>query len=521
MTPSHQLVLPINIGTMIPEDDSVRLLAKVTDELNYEKFYKTHNRLGRPSSNPKVLVRVLLYAAMNGIWSSRKIETACRRDINFIWLLDGHKAPDHNTLSRFRSGPMESAIEDLFYQMVSKLGKMKEIEYKHLFVDGTKIEANANKYTFVWKKSTQKHESRLQEKIRNLVAEIDKTYGKDHFLTGEKVELAHLDEILEFLEQERLKAEIEFVHGKGTRKTGLQRHIERLRDFRNTQAKYDGYNQLFEGRNSFSKTDTDATFMHMKEDHMRNSQLKPGYNVQIGVEGEYIVGVDLFSERSDQLTFIPFMNTLKEKLPKMHKNIVADAGYESEENYVHLVSSGQHSYIKPSTYEITRKRSFKNQIGRRENMIYNPESDEYTCHNQKTLKYVYTAKKKSKSGYESEIKVYECKNCTDCPHKTRCTKAQGNKRIQVAVNFTRLRSESQANITSEIGKQLRMNRSIQVEGAFGVLKENYGFRRFLLRGKKNVKTEFILLCFGFNINKLHRKMSRKKQGVTFFELKAA
>lgn len=521
MTPSHQLILPMNIGTLIPEDDSVRLLAKVTDELNYEKFYAAHNRLGRPASSPKVLVRILLYATMNGIWSSRKTETACKRDINFIWLLDGHKAPDHNTLSRFRSGPMGDAIEDLFYQMVAKLGEMKEIEYKNLFVDGTKIEANANKYTFVWKKSTQKHESRLQEKTRSLVAEIDKTYGKEHLLTGERVEVTDLDAIIEFLEQERLKTGTPFVHGKGARKTGLQRHSELLSEFRNTQAKYDGYNQLFEGRNSFSKTDTDATFMHMKEDHMRNSQLKPGYNVQIGVEGEYIVGVDLFSERSDQLTFIPFMNTLKEKLLKSHENIVADAGYESEENYVHLISTGQHSYIKPSTYEMTQKRSFKNQIGRRENMSYNPESDAYICHNQKVLKYIYSTKRKSKSGYESEIKVYECENCSDCPHKTRCTKAQGNKRIQVAVNFAQLRSESQANITSETGKQLRMNRSIQVEGAFGVLKEDYGFRRFLLRGKKNVKTEFILLCFGFNINKLHRKMSREKQGVTLFELKAA
>lgn len=517
----EQLILPINTEIMIPENDSVRLLAKVTNELSYSKFYEVHNHLGRPSTNPRILIRVLLYAYMNGIYSSRKIETACKRDINYIWLLEGNKAPDHNTLSRFRSGPMAEAIEDLFYQMVLKLGEMNEIEYKNLFVDGTKIEANAGRYTFVWKKSTEKHEARLQEKIRTTVLQINESYKFEYALTDEKIQTPLLNEILEALEALKIKNAIKFVSGKGARKTALQRDYEALSTFKDTQMKYDGYNRLFAGRSSFSKTDTDATFMRMKDDHMLNGQLKPAYNIQIGVEGEYIVGVDLFSERSDQLTFIPFMKMLEEKLPQKHENLVADAGYESEENYMHLATTGQVPYIKPSSYETLRKRSFRNNIGRRENMIYDPEYDEYICHNQNRLSHIYNTTRKSKSGYISETKIYECKNCEGCPHKTKCTKAQGNKRIQVAWKFNELREASMANIMSETGKQLRMNRSIQVEGAFGILKEDFGFRRFLLRGKKNVKTEFILLSFGFNINKLHKKIAREKQGVSLFELKVA
>lgn len=517
----EQLILPFDTEILIPNNDSVRVLAKVTNELSYKKFYEVHNHLGRPSTNPRILIRTLLYAYMNGVYSSRKIETACKRDINYIWLLEGHKAPDHNTISRFRSGPMAEAIEDLFYQMVIKLGEMNEIEYKNLFVDGTKIEASAGRYTFVWKKSTEKHEARLQQKIRAAILKINETYKFEYVLTEEKVQTALLSEILEDLEAMKTKSEIKFVSGKGARKTPLQRDYETLSTFKDTQLKYDGYNQLFAGRSSFSKTDTDATFMRMKDDHMVNGQLKPAYNVQIGVEGEYIVGVDLFSERSDQLTFIPFMKMLEEKLPEKHENLVADAGYESEENYMYLAATGQVPYIKPSSYESVRKRSFKNNIGRRENMIYDAEYDEYICHNEKRLRYIYSTSRKSKSGYRSETKIYECKDCEGCLHKARCTKAQGNKRIQVAWKFNELRETSMVNITSEFGRQLRMNRSIQVEGAFGILKEDFGFRRFLLRGKKNVKTEFVLLSFGFNINKLHKKMLREKQGVSLFELKVA
>jgi len=516
-----QLILPIDTGVMIPVDDSVRLLNDILEQLNYTTLYDCYSRVGRPPTPPKILFKILSYAYMNNIYSSRKIEKACKRDINFIWLLGGEKAPDHNTISRFRSRQLVKVIEDLFYQLIVKLARLDEVKYENIFIDGTKIEANANKYSFIWKKSTQKNETKLHEKIKLLIKEINEAYDSSYIFSEEDTSDSVLVEIKEFLDNKIVSLGVEFVHGKGKRKHPLKRQMEKLKEYIELKEKYDNYNQIFDGRNSFSKTDKDATFMRMKDDHMRNSQLKPGYNVQIGVEGEYIVGVDIFSERSDQLTLIPFLESLHQNLPERHKNVVTDAGYESEENYAYLESQNQKSFIKPTNYESIKKSSFKKKIGMRENMGYNEQTDEYTCYNGKVLKYVGDRKKKSKSGYESMVKVYECESCEGCEYKTRCTKAKGNKQLQVSMEFTRLRELSHSNITSEDGIKLRINRSIQVEGAFGVIKEDYGFRRFLLRGKKNVKTEFMLLCFAFNINKLHSKIIKNRFGISLFEIKVA
>lgn len=252
--------------------------------------------------------------------------------------------------------------------------------------------------------------------------------------------------------------------------------------------------------------------MRMKDDHMRNAQLKPGYNVQIGVEGEYVVGVDISSERSDQLTLIPFLEKLKHTLPKKFNNVVADSGYESEENYVYLEENNQNSFIKPQTYENMKKASFKRNISKRENMEYDELNDEYTCHNKKKLRPIGTIIRKSKSEYKSEVTVYECESCDCCLNKSICTKAKGNKKMQVSKVFIEKRAKSLQNISTPEGILLRINRSIQVEGAFGVLKGDYGFNRFLTRGKKNVKIEFTLLCFGYNINKLHNKIQNDRCG---------
>jgi transposase len=230
-----------------------------------------------------------------------------------------------------------------------------------------------------------------------------------------------------------------------------------------------------------------------------------------------VVGIDIFSERSDQLTFIPFLDMLAEKLSKKYENVVADAGYESEENYVYLDENTQKSFVKPQNYETMKDKKFKNKIEKRENMGYDEALDEFICHNNRRLKFVHTVKGKSQSGYESTLRVYECESCEGCEFKSRCTKAKRNRQLKFSPEFAQKRQKSLENITSPEGIVLRVNRSIQVEGAFGVLKEDYGFRRFLTRGKKNVKIEFMLLCFAYNMNKLHKNIQSKNLGVTFYE----
>jgi hypothetical protein len=276
--------------------------------------------------------------------------------------------------------------------------------------------------------------------------------------------------------------------------------------------KYEKYQKTFSGRNSFSKTDPDATFMHLKEDHMRNAQLKPAYNLQLAVEGEYITGLDISSERSDQLTLIPLLNKMDENIGVAYQDVTADAGYESEENYTYFENKGQTCYIKPQNYERSKTRKFKSNMALRENMEYDSDKDEYTCQNGRKLKAVYTGIRKSKSGFESEITYYECESCENCPYKKGCTKSKYNRKMQVSKKFIEQRKQSLENITSPLGILLRTNRSIQFEGAFGVIKENYRFRQFLLRGNKKVLTEITLLAIAYNINKYHRKIQDNRTG---------
>jgi transposase len=250
---------------------------------------------------------------------------------------------------------------------------------------------------------------------------------------------------------------------------------------------------------------------------MRNAQLKPGYNLQLGVEGEYIVGVDISSERSDQLTLIPFMKRMEAGIGATYKDVTLDAGYESEENYTYFDKKGQTCYIKPQNYERSKTRKFKNDMSLRENMPYDAENDEYICQNGKKIRAIYTGKKQSKSGFESVVTFYECEDCSDCPHKKNCTRAKGNRKMQVSKNFLRQREESRTRITSPTGVLLRMNRSIQAEGAFGVIKQDYGFRQFLLRGNKKVRTEVLIVAMGYNINKLHNKIQATRTGSQLFE----
>ena len=485
--------------------------------MDYSLLYQAYSAKGRnPAVDPKTMFKILTYAYSQNIYSSRKIETACKRDINFMWLLSGQKAPDHSTVARFRTGFLADACENLFYQMVRRLEDTEELSKETVFIDGTKLEACANKYTFVWKKSVGKWEEKMFQRIQESIQLLNREYLQD-FSTVPETRMQDLQKIVLFLEERCRTDSTVFVHGCGKRKSRNQRYLEFFRRFLERQTIYDWHTASSQGRNNYCKTDPDATFMHMKDDHMRNAQLKPGYNVQIAVDSEYIVATDIFQNRNDVWTWVPFLKTIKENLGFRYPSVTADSGYESEEAYTYLGSVNQKAYIKPQTYEKWKKRSFKRDISKRENMGYNEKADTYTCHAGKTLFPIFIKKQKSKSGYESEITVYECEDCMGCPYKEKCTRAKGNKRLYISKSFLEKRQESYKNILSETGIKYRMNRSIQVEGAFGVLKNDYGFQRFLLRGKTKVKLEILLLCMGYNLNKLHAKIQKERTGKHRFQ----
>ena len=500
----YQVILPLELSVLIPKDDSVRMLSAVMER---EEILRLAISAGRREKRRRIpaliLLKVLVYGYMNKLYSSRGIESACRRDINFMWLLAGYPAPDHNTLARFRKSV---DIEAVFIEVVKLLHKADEVAFENVFIDGTKFEANANRYTFVWKGSVEKHNARLLGKKEAFLEEFNRHYG---------VKFCSLSGVLDYLDY------AEFVHGKGKRKSREQRDYETASELYEKEQKYLLYFEQFEGRKSFSKTDKGATFMRLKDDHMRNGQLKPAYNIQLAVESEYIVEALVSSERGDQLTFIPMLDKISGSYNRRHKNVSADAGYESEENYTYLKKHGHTSYIKPQNYEQRKKRAYALQIGRKENMTHDEAADIYTCTSGKRLNHIYDTKRKSQSGYVSTVAIYQCEDCSGCERRALCTQAQvgKNKQLQVSRLFEQYRQESLANIITEFGTQLRVNRSIQAEGAFGVLKEDYEFRRFLMRGKKNVTVEIYLLCLAYNLNKLHKNIQNGRLKFRLHELK--
>ena len=522
----YQLKLPLNIETIIPEDDSVRLLSQFVEAMDLTDLYSTYERIN--SVSPRTLLKIVLYSYMNGDYSSRSMELNCKRDINFMFLLEGAPVPDHATFARFRSIHFAPCAKHILAEMSNAFFDLGEISGETVFIDGTKIEAATNKYTFVWKKAVTKNQTKLLIKLADFVAQCERLYDLK-IVYGDTVKMKHVKKLRKKLYALKQSENVVFVHGIGKRKTPLQKSIETLEDYLSRLKKYNHQIHICGGRNSYSKTDHDATFMRMKEDAMGNGQLKPAYNLQHGVDSEYITWLTIGPQPTDTTTLIPFLKDAEEHLKFKYKNVTTDAGYESEENYVFLKENGQLSYIKPANYEISKTRRYKNDIGKIENMEYDAESDAYICRNAKRLTADHVRHSKSKTGYVSEKTIYKCEDCSGCPYKAECIKGNNcktpleerTKTLQVAKTFLKYRQEDLERILTDEGIVLRMNRSIQAEGSFGDIKQDMHFRRYLSKGTSNVLAESILLAMARNINKLHNKIQKGRTRTHLFPVKSA
>ena len=524
----YQIKLPLDLEISIPSDDPVRLVSAFVEEMDLSELYKTYGRIRKNQATPRQMLKLVIYAAMNRIYSSRDIRKACKRDINFMYLLEGMPAPDHATIARFISLHFSVCAKTLLAQMSDLLYLLGEISGKTIFIDGTKIESAANKYTFVWKKAITKNQGRLYTKLSSFVAECEELYGMKT-VYHDRISIHTLKRLKKQLCRIKVREGIVFVHGTGRRKTQLQKSLEQLDRYLEKLKEYTKKLYTLGDRNSYSKTDPDATFMRMKEDAMLNGQLKPAYNIQHGVDSEYITWIDISPRPTDTRTLIPFLKDMESYLRFKYSEIVADAGYESEENYLFIESNGQTAYIKPQNYEISKTRKYKKDISRRENMEYHEDRDSYICRNGRELTVTNERRSKTTSGYVSIKTYYRCSDCTGCPYKTECIKGNNcktpmekrNKVLMVSKTMSQKRAEDLERITSEYGTMLRMNRSIQAEGSFADVKEDMNFRRYLYRGKVNALAESILLAMGRNINKLHCKIQTGRTGSHLFALKKA
>lgn len=522
----YQIKLPLDVEILIPADDPVRLLSAFVEGMELSDLYQTYRKIKKNQATPRQLFKIMVYASMNRIYSSRDIETACRRDVNFMYLLEGKPAPDHATFARFVSLHFAQCSKKTLAEVSKLLYSLGEISGKSIFIDGTKIESVANKYTFVWKKAVTKNQAKLFDKILVLVEECENLYGFRIAYNG-KVSLHTLKRLRKKLCRISQEEGIVFVHGTGRRKTRLQKSLESLETYIAKLKEYNKKLYVCGERNSYSKTDPDATFMRMKEDAMLNGQLKPAYNLQHGVDSEYITWLDISPRPTDTRTLIPFLKDMELYLPFKYQEIVADAGYESEENYLFLEENGQLAYIKPQNYEISKTRKYRQDIGRMENMKYDEKADCYYCKNGQVLTVQYEKREKTASGYRRTVTVYRSNGCSGCPFKTDCIKGNNckipmedrQKVLYVSKKMKEKRQETLERITSDYGTQLRMNRSIQAEGSFANIKEDMEFRRYLYRGNANVTAQSILLAIGYNINKLHHKIQAGRTGRHLFPLK--
>jgi transposase len=386
---------------------------------------------------------------------------------------------------------------------VRLLGDCGEVRFQQVFIDGTMLEAQANRHTAVWRKNADRYEAGQKEKIRVIIGELNRSEGTVFSEEGEGIP-ERAKEVRAYIEMK-----LETTGGAGgslSRKT-LKTYRETLKESVKELNVYEKQREIMGKRNSYSKTDQDATFMRMKDE-----TLKAAYNAQIAVEGEYITGAGIFSTTNDGATLKSFLEHLKQMLGRSWGKIVADAGYESEENYAYLEENKQEAYIKPANYDRMKRGKFKKDISRRENMGYDGIRDEYTCANNKKPRAVGSETRVSKSGYEREVTVYACEGCGGCPVREGCTASKKNREMEASKKLVAFREASRANITSEEGIVLRVNRSIQVEGAFGVTKADGQFRRFFTCGTAGVRGELFLVCFGYNVNKLRHKIQQGRCG---------
>ena len=522
----YQIKLPLDIEKNIPSDDPVRLLSAFVEGMELLDLYNTYGKIKKDQVSPRQLLKIVIYAGMNRIYSSRDIEKSCRRDINFMYLLEGKPSPDHATIARFISLHLSQCSSNILAEVSNILYELGEISGRHIFIDGTKIESAANRYTFVWKKAVTKNQTKLFAKITELIAECEEMYGLK-LVYQDSISLHSLKRIRKKLYAIKESEGITFVHGIGRRKSAIQKSIESLEMYIGKLKEYIHKLYACGERNSYSKTDPDATFMRMKEDHMLNGQLKPAYNLQHGVDSEYITWLTINPNPTDTKTLIPFLKDMEQNLGFKYTEIVADAGYESEENYLFIEANGQTAFIKPNNYEISKKRRFKTDIGKMENMDYDKENDFYICKNNRKLTAQYEKKEKTATGYRRTTTVYKCSDCSGCPYKTDCIKGnncktsmeQRNKTLYVSKTMKQKRTEDLERITSPYGIQLRVNRSIQAEGSFASVKQDMKFRRYMYRGKENVTAQSVILAIAHNINKLHNKIQSEKTGQHLFRLK--
>ncbi len=360
---------------LITQGYPVRIVSEVLDKVDIDPLLKKYKGGGSSSFHPRMLLKVLVYSYINNTYSSRKIEAALKENIHYMWL-SGMSTPDHNTINRFRSERLKEVLRQVFTQVVLLLSEQGVLNIKELYTDGTRIEASANRYTFVWGNAIKTSKERIKKQLDELwqyaqkvaAAELpDTDPTKFDKIDADKVEQT-IEQINEALKDKPVSNQVK------------QKLNYAKKNWSSNLKKYTQQEKILAGRNSYSKTDNDASFMRMKEDHMLNGQLKPGYNFQISTNNQYIVNYSLHQTTADTATLQEHTELYKKQYRRTPEIITADAGYGSEENYQYLADNNIKNYVKYNYFDKRQSsKADKKYPFKPESLYYNSENDYYIC----------------------------------------------------------------------------------------------------------------------------------------------
>lgn len=499
-SPKQILLLPPSLEELIDTNHPVRIVNQVVESLDLENLIKKYKGGGTSSYHPKLMLKVLVFGYLNNLYSSRKIAQALHQNIYFMWL-SAMSYPDHNTLNRFRGERLNGVLKEIFSQVVMLLVDSGVISMNEVFLDGTKIEANANRYTFVWAKSIKTNREKIRKQLKELW-EYAESVAKEELENNEPENFEKIDE-------EKVRKTIKKIDnalkGKPVSKKVKDKIARVRKKWPVTLKKYEEQEKLLDGRNSYSKTDPDATFLRMKEDHLGNGQLKPAYNVQISTQDQFIVGYTEHQQAADTTTLIDHMESYKEQYDRLPDAVVTDSGYGSEENYEYLEKNNVEAYVKYNYFHKEQSKKFKENPYRTENLIYNHEEDYYLCPQGKKLTFCEEFKRINDNGYQQTIRAYQAQGCSGCPVRNLCHKSKDDRRIEINRKLLEYRSKARERLTSEKGIKYRKRRPSDVESVFGIIKHNKNYRNFLTRGLKKTQIELGLIALSHNLAKLASK----------------
>lgn len=498
------MLFPPSFDELIPENHAVRIVNEIVERIDISRLEKTYKGGGASSYHPRMLLKVVIYAYLRNLYSSRKIEAALQENIHFIWLAGGVK-PDHNTINDFRGKRLQTEVKAIFSQVVMMLAEEGVLSLKELTIDGTKLEANANRYSFVWGKSIKNNRERIGKQLKELMDYVERVYRDEE----SQPRIGEVSEVSPEAVERAIKEINEALEGKEVDPKVREKIRKANKRWPGKLAEYDEHEKKLDGRGSYSKTDPDATFMRMKEDHKKNSQPKPGYNVQASTNEQYLVGYTIGQSPADNTLLEEHLESHEENYGEMPETVVADAGYGSTENYEYLEEKGIVGYVKYNTFDREKSTKALANPFNSDNFHYNEERDVYYCPMGQEMRLASEGEREVANGRPQKLKYYQAVNCNGCPMRGPCHKGSAARVIQRNLPKIHYRDQARERLQGEEGQQ-KLKERWKVESVFGNIKHNHGVRRFLMRGMEKVAIEIGLVALAHNIRKYAGSRQKEK-----------